>query len=133
MKSQRTKTCIKRRNFYIILSWLICFGTAVALFAYGFATKWTGGPKSELAEQAKSLMITAALAFLPMFILSLAVKDKIKPTVRMINLILAAYFVGNWFMYIVGAVMLIDTYIISALIEKYKMRIIANKELDARL
>lgn len=50
----------------------------------------------------------------------------------MINVILSAYLVSNWFMYIVGALMLIDTYLISGLITKYKTAVIANKEIDLR-
>lgn len=50
----------------------------------------------------------------------------------MINVILAAYLVANWFMYVVGAFMLIDTYIITGLIKKYNAAIVANKEMDRR-
>ena len=50
----------------------------------------------------------------------------------MINVILAAYLVANWFMYIVGVLMLIDTYFISGKIKKYKTAVITNKEMDLR-
>ena len=131
MNSERTNECIKKRNMYLVLSWVLCFGTAILLFIYGFATKWTGGG-GEVAEHIRALLVTGILSILPLAIISLLVKDKIKPTVRMINVIFAAYFVGNWFMFIVGAAMLFDTYYLTVKIKSYKTSIIANKELDKR-
>lgn len=132
MRSDRTKTCIRRRWKYQILSWLLCFGISLGLLIYGFITKWNGGDNSEVAYHIKALLTIAFIAMLPMVLISLLVKDKIKPTIRMLNIILAAYLVANWFMYIVGAFMLFDTYILSGLIEKYKAATIANKEIDKR-
>ena len=132
MRSDRTRTCIRRRWQYQFLSWLLCFGVSLALIVYGFATKWNGGTNSEVAYHIKALLTIAVIALLPMIILSLLVKDKIKPTIRMINIILAAYLVANWFMYIIGVLMLFDTYILSGLIERYKAATIANKEIDKR-
>lgn len=131
MRSERTKTCIKRRWGYQFLSWFLCFGMCVFLIVYGFATKWKGGD-GEVTYHIRSLLSIAVMSLLPMIILSFLVKDKIKPTIRMINIILSAYLVANWFMYITGALMLIDTYIISGLVEKYKTATIANKEIDKR-
>lgn len=131
MRSERTRICIKRKRRYIFLSWFLCFGLLIGLIIYGFATKWTGS-KSEVAYHIKSVLVIWTLAILPLVIISFLVKDKIKPTVRMVNVILSAYLVANWFMYIVGALMLIDTYLISGLIEKYKTAVIANKEIDLR-
>ena len=131
MKSQRTKTCIKRRNIYALSSWLLCFGVFLALIVYGFATKWTGSD-NEVVNHIKAVLTIWLMALLPLILISLLVKDKIKPTVRMINVILAAYLVANWFMYIVGAFMLFDTYILSYLITKYNTAIITNKEIDKR-
>lgn len=131
MKSKRTKECIRKRWQYQFLSWFLCFGVAVGLIVYGFATKWVG-TDSEVAYHVKALCTIALMAMLPMILLSFLVKDKIKPTIRMINIILAAYLVADWFMYVVGAFMLLDTYLITGLIEKYKTAAIANKEIDNR-
>ena len=132
MRSERTRICIRKRWGYQFLSWLLCFGVTVGLIVYGFATKWKGGNTSEVAQHIKALLTIAAISLLPMIILSVIAKDKIKPTLRMVNIILAAYLVANWFMYIVAAFMIADTYIISGLIEKYKSATIANKEIDLR-
>ena len=132
MRSDRTKTCIKRRWKYQFFSWFLCFGVFLGLLIYGFITKWNGGNNSEVAYHIKALLTIAFMAMLPMALLSLLCKDKIKPTIRMMNVILAAYLVANWFMYIVGAFMLFDTYVLSGLIERYKAAIIANKEIDKR-
>ena len=131
MRSERTRECIKKRNLYIVISWVLCFGITLGLIIYGFATKWTGS-SSETAKHIKAILITWVLAILPLTLISFLVKDKIKPTVRMINVILAAYLVANWFMYIVGVLMLIDTYFISGKIKKYKTAVITNKEMDLR-
>lgn len=132
MRSNRTKDCIRRRWKYQFFSWFLCFGICSGLLIYGFITKWNGGENSEVAYHIKALLTIAVIAMLPMILISLLVKDKVKPTIRMINIILAAYLVANWFMYIVGAFMLFDTYVLSGLIERYKVAIIANKEIDKR-
>lgn len=127
----RTRECIKKRNIYVILSWTLCFGVATGLLIYGFSTKWTG-TDSEVARHIKAILIIWTISLLPMMLLSLLVKDKVKPTIRMINVILAAYLVSNWFMFIIGFCMLFDTYFISGAIKKYNAAIIANKEMDKR-
>lgn len=132
MRSDRTKVCIRRRWRYQFFSWFLCFGGFLSLLIYGFITKWNGGENSEVAYHIKTLLTIAIIAILPMSLISLLVKDKVKPTIRMINIILAAYLVANWFMYIVGGFMLFDTYVLSSLIERYKAAIIANKEIDKR-
>lgn len=131
MRSERTRQCIKKRIGYTILSWLLCFGITIALFIYGFATKWSGSG-TEVSNHIKAILIAFILSILPVCILSFLVKDKIKPTIRMINIILSAYLVANWFMFIIGALMLIDTYLITTLIEKYKIAVVTNKEIDKR-
>ena len=131
MRSERTKECIRKRWQYQFLSWFLCFGLAVALIIYGFSTKWIG-VDTEVVYHIKALLTIAVLSLLPMITLSFLVKDKIKPTIRMLNIILAAYLVANWFMYIVGVLMLIDTYLISGLIERNKAAAITNKEIDLR-
>lgn len=131
MKSKRTKECIKKRWQYQFLSWFLCFGIAVGLIVYGCATKWSNA-ETETAYHIKSLLIISIMSLLPLIILSFLIKDKMKPTIKMVNIILSAYLVANWFMYIVGVLMLIDTYFISNLIEKYKTATIANKEIDKR-
>ena len=50
----------------------------------------------------------------------------------MINIILSAYLVANWFMYLMAVLMLVDTYVISGLIKKYNAAVAANKEMDKR-
>lgn len=127
----RTRECIRRRNIYVILSWTLCFGVATGLLIYGFSTKWAG-TDSEVAHHIKAVLIIWTISLLPMLLLSLLVKDKVKPTIRMINVILAAYLVSNWFMFIIGFFMLLDTYFISGAIKKYNAAIIANKEMDKR-
>ena len=132
MRSERTVECIKKKRQYVILSWLLCFGICVGLFIYGFCTKWTGN-NGEVSQHIKAIMIIWIMSILPMVVLSFLVKDKIKPTIRMVNVILSAYLVANWFMFIVGALMLFDTYVLSRLIKHYTTAIVANKELDNRL
>lgn len=132
MLSERTKICIKKKRFYSFLSWFLCFGIGIALFIYGFATKWNGGESSEVKQHIKALLIIGAIAVFPTVIMAIIAKDKIKPTLRMINIILAAYLVANWFMFLIGTFMLLDTYLVQNLIEKYKTAIIANKEIDKR-
>ena len=129
--SKRTHECIKKRRQFTVLSWILCFGLAGFLFVYGFATKWSSA-STETAEHIKKILIIWVMSILPLSILSFLVKDKIKPTIRMLNVIMSAYLIGNWFMFISGALMLFDAYVLSALIQKYKVATITNKELDRR-
>ena len=131
MRSERTRECIRKRNIYVILSWVLCFGMLAFMLIYGFATKWTGGD-NEVVNHFKAILSIWLMALLPLISISFLVKDKIKPTVRMINVILAAYLVSEGFMYFIGALMLLDTYLLSHLISKYQMAIITNKEIDQR-
>ena len=132
MRSERTTECIKKRRLYVILSWVLCFGICAGLFIYGFCTKWTGN-NGEVSKHIKAILIILIMSILPMVILSFLVKDKIKPTIRMVNVILSAYLVANWFMFIIGGLMLIDTYLLSRLIQHYNTAVVTNKELDNRL
>ena len=132
MKSERTKKCIKLKRLYICLSWFLCFGTFIIFLIVGIAIKWHASETSEAASHIKALLGLGITSILPVILLSILVKDKIKPTIRMLNVIFAAYLVANWFMYLVGAVMLIDCYIISGLIERYKTAVISNREMDKR-
>jgi hypothetical protein len=131
MRSERTKICIKRKRRYLFLSWFLCFGLFIGLLVYGFATKWVDNG-SEVSQHIKAILLIWTMTLLPLLLISFLVKDKAKPTIRMINVILSAYLVANWFMYVVGVFMLIDTYLISGLINKYKTAVIANKEIDLR-
>ena len=56
MRSERTRECIRKRNIYVILSWVLCFGLFTGLLIYGFATKWTG-TDSEVAHHLKAVLI----------------------------------------------------------------------------
>ena len=65
-------------------------------------------------------------------VLSIIVKDRIKPTVWMIDIILANYLYGDLGMYIVLVIWFISEYIIVPLSKRFATKYLINKELDLR-
>ena len=110
-----------RKKYRIVksLNWLLCYGLAVFMIVFAIASYST--PDSKLmedltvkfgtvpmgyVEKLKSIAISAAVSFIPMVILSIVVKDKIRPLVWMINILLSNILIGETMMYIVFAIWL---------------------------
>lgn len=84
----------KRAIWLTILSWLLCFGTAIALIIIA-VNRYSGnesevmlelsgrfGDKAqEYLEKIKTIMMTSLVSMVPMVILSIIVKDKIRPLI----------------------------------------------------
>ena len=105
-----------RKKYRIVkaLNWLLCYGLAVFMIVFAIASYST--PDSKLmedltvkfgtvpmgyVEKLKSIAISAAVSFIPMVILSIVVKDKIRPLIWMINILLSNILIGETMMYIV--------------------------------
>jgi len=91
------------------------------------------GEQSEtMKEKFGTIIYGFGLSLIPMLVLSIIVKDKIRPTVWMIDVILANYLFGSWLMYVVFAIWLIDQYVIGPLGKHYRQLYTINKEIDRR-
>ena len=85
-----------------------------------------------LKEKLGTVIYGIGLSLIPMIVLAILVKDKIRPTVWMIDIILANYLFGSTVMYITFAIWLISEYIIGPLAKHYRELYVINKEIDRR-
>lgn len=134
MKTERTIKCKKLGILFTILSWLLCFGLAVGFIIAFVAMNGSGGGENSatMEEKLGTIIYGFGLSLIPMLVLAIVVKDKIRPTVWMIDIILANYLFGSWMMYIVFAIWVIDQYVIGPLGKHYRQLYTINKEIDRR-
>ena len=134
MKTERTIKCKRLSIVFTILSWLLCFGLAVGFVIAFVAMNGSGGGENSatLEEKFGTIIYGFGLSLIPMLVLAIIVKDKIRPTVWMIDIILANYLFGSWMMYIVFAIWIIDQYVIDPLGKHYRQLYTINKEIDRR-
>ena len=134
MKTERTIKCKRLGILFTVLSWILCFGLAIAFIIAFLAMNGNGnGEQSEtMKEKFGTIVYGFGLSLIPMLVLSIIVKDKIRPTVWMIDVILANYLFGSWLMYVVFAIWLIDQYVIGPLGKHYRQLYTINKEIDRR-
>ena len=134
MKTERTIKCKKLSIVFTILSWLLCFGLAVGFVIAFVAMNGSGGGENSATMEEKfgTIIYGFGLSLIPMLVLAIVVKDKIRPTVWMIDIILANYLFGSWMMYIVFAIWIIDQYVIGPLGKHYRQLYTINKEIDRR-
>ena len=141
----RTQKLKKIEIILKLLSWLLCFGLFITFVSIGYSRYVThnattmiefeakfGSLAAEQVEKLKAIAISGFVAIFPMLILSLLVKDKIKPTIWMLNVILANILVASWAMYMVFGIWIIENYILTPLAKKYKLKYQINKEIDNR-
>ena len=127
----RTKKCKKLGILFHFISWFLCFGTALTFVIVGISRGWGSG-NTDIKDTVGSVVYGIGVSLIPMAILAIVVKDRIRPTVWMIDIILANYLFDSWLMYIVFAAWLIDQYIIAPLAKSYTNKYTINKEIDRR-
>lgn len=134
MKTERTIKCKRLGILFTALSWVLCFGLAVAFVIAFLAMNGSGNGEQSatMKEKFGTIVYGFGLSLIPMLVLSIIVKDKIRPTVWMIDVILANYLFGSWLMYVVFAIWLIDQYVIGPLGKHYRQLYTINKEIDRR-
>ena len=130
MKTERTIKCKRLSIAFSIINWILCFGLAIA-FIITFASGMDPSNES-LKEKLGTVIYGIGLSLIPMIVLAILVKDKIRPTVWMIDIILANYLFGSTVMYITFAIWLISEYIVGPLAKHYRELYVINKEIDRR-
>lgn len=133
-KSKRTVDCKKVALAMYILNWVLCFGLAIALVIAFLITKDQAPTEDQETLQQKlgTIIYGIGLSLIPMVVLAIVVKDKIRPTVWMIDIILANYLFGEIAMYIVFAIWLLSEYVVGPVGKHYKNLYTINKEIDRR-
>lgn len=134
MRTERTIKCKRLGILFTVLSWILCFGLAIAFIIAFLAMNGNGNGEQSatMKEKFGTIIYGFGLSLIPMLVLSIIVKDKIRPTVWMIDVILANYLFGSWLMYVVFAIWLIDQYVIGPLGKHYRQLYTINKEIDRR-
>lgn len=133
-KSKRTVDCKKVAVAMYVLNWVLCFGLAIALVIAFLITKDQAPTEDQatLQEKLGTIIYGIGLSLIPMVVLAIVVKDKIRPTVWMIDIILANYLFGEIAMYIVFVIWLVSEYVVGPVGKHYKSLYTINKEIDRR-
>ena len=133
-KSKRTVDCKKVAIAMYVLNWVLCFGLAIALVIAFLITKDQAPTEDQETLQQKlgTIIYSIGLSLIPMVVLAIIVKDQIRPTVWMIDIILANYLFGEIAMYIVFAIWLVSEYVVGPVGKHYKSLYTINKEIDRR-
>lgn len=127
--SEKTKKLKKKYKALTFLSWFSCFGITALLLIIMLAGKEDGTPLRVLLGE---YVYTFIIANIPLVLLSIMVKDKIKPVCWMMNVIMASIIFGSWAIYLVFLIWLIDTYILTYMKELYKDKYRIHKEIESR-
>ena len=83
MKTERTIKCKKLGILFTVLNWILCFGLAVTFIISYLAMSGSGQGEDSVTMKEKlgTIIYGFGLSLIPMIILSIVVKDKIRPTV----------------------------------------------------
>lgn len=127
-----TQVCKQNYILFTILSWLMCFGIAALLIIKTLASRQISPDGLTMEERFGKVLYPLAVSLLITSILAIVVKDRLEPTVWMVNIILSGYLYSMTAVYIVFVVWFIDTYVFKALKAKYKNKFTINKEIDRR-
>ena len=130
MKTNRTIKCKRLGVTFSVINWLLCFGLAIGYIVAFFALKGEGN--GDFKQKLGTIVYGFGLSLLPMVVLAVIVKDKIRPTLWMVNIILANYLFGNYCMYATFGVWLLSEYVFSPLAKRYSSLYLINREIDKR-
>lgn len=122
----------KLAKLLFILNWALCFGVAITLISLCLAGIQPDPNGVSMKEKMGTVLYGFGMSLVPVIVLAILVKDKIRPTVWMIDLILANYLYGSIGMYIVVGVWVIGEYIITPLSKRFSTLYLVNRELDKR-
>lgn len=122
----------KLARFLFILNWALCFGVAITLVSLCLAGVQPDPNGVSMKEKMGTVLYGFGMSLVPVVVLAILVKDKIRPTVWMIDLILANYLYGSIGMYIVVGVWVIGEYIIAPMSKRFATLYLVNRELDKR-
>ena len=125
----RTKKFKKLDILFHVLSWVLCFGTAVFLVLLKVVGAEAGTP---LKETIGSVLYGWLVSNIPLVALSIIVKDKIRPVCWMVDVIMSNIVFGGIAIYIVFGIWVIDEYVISPLARSFHNKYVINKEIDRR-
>lgn len=129
--TQYTRKCKAKHVIFKIISYTLCFGAALAMIIYGFATGvfGKGGP---IKDKIGTIMYSFILSLIPLVVLTIIAGKKVRPLVFMIDLVVANILFASIGLYTMLGLWICDTYIFTPLAAYYKNKYTINKEIDKR-
>lgn len=132
MISQRTKKYKRLSRFLSVMSWASCFVLITIFVVTLISTPSDSETHATLRENVGNILFTLGCTLAPVIVLMLIVKDKVKPLIWMINIVLSNFIWGSIGMYIAFGLWMCETYIFTPLASKAKTTYLINKEIDLR-
>ena len=129
--TQYTRKCKAKHIILKIISYTLCFGAALAMIIYGFATGvfGKGGP---IKDKIGTIMYSFILSLIPLVVLTIIAGKKVRPLVFMIDLVVANILFASIGLYTMLGLWICDAYIFTPLAAYYKNKYTINKEIDKR-
>ena len=132
--SKRTKDTAKLARLFFFLSFACFIG--VAIFTVISCFTRLGGEQKQgmeiISEQLKTLLISTSVTILVVAILAFFIKNKIRPTIYMLSLIVNGILFKEAGMYTILAIYFVDEFVFTALFKHYHALKVINKEIDKR-
>lgn len=131
-----TKEYKKKRNIFLTISILLYLGTCGFLIIYGVVNGFNMTSDKEtysLGQQLLSIFMPLLVSFGILIVITIFVKEKVKNTVWMANMLLSIYLFGINGGWVVVSIYAVDEFIIEKLYQHYKAKFTISKEIDRRL
>lgn len=127
-----TKSYKSKKILFFWLSLLSWLGLCGFLIAYGVST---AVPKeaSELGRQLMDILMPLAVTYIIALVAVIFIREKLRNTVWIVNVVLAALLLGDVMLYITLFAFALDEFVLVPLYRHYKQKYIINKEIDKRL
>jgi len=134
-KSEITKKCSKLSRLFLVLSFFCLLGvvifTVIAVFSH------IGGEKEQgmqiISRELETMLVSTSITIVVVAVLAFFIKNKIRPTVYMLAIIINGILFKEVGMYVMLGVYGLDEFVFSLLHKHYHARAIINKEIDRRV
>lgn len=122
-----------KKNIFGCIDYLVWLLTPLILFILALsALNGHGSILSLFSEHVQATIMSFSLTAVIGTICAIVVKDKIRPFLSAVSVILAAALCGTTGMFIVFGIELFEEYILHNIYMHYKNKFIINKEIDKR-
>jgi len=123
----------KNRNLFFVLSLICWFGLCGFLIIYGLCVAFKPTTEvNETTEALKTLFMPLIVTYGIAIILVFFIREKIRNTVWIINIIISAAVLGVEFMYVAIALFALDEFVFRPLYNYNKNKYSINLEIDKR-
>ena len=132
--SDRTRKLRRLRNAFCIISYICCLGLTAVMASCAMAHFGSGGKANTeiLSEAALKVVMSVATTAIIGIVVTIFIKDKMRHTLYMADVIMASLLWGATGMYTVLAIWFVDEYVFRNIYLHAKDRHIINKEIDLR-